>query len=403
MLVQKSHVAGLISPSTLKFGTESYNIKEFDDLKSRVNKAKDSLDKYYTEKNKLRKESWDTANNYFDIFKFMRKEIKQKFNAKNVTNAWMKYWELYSQYDLIPGATNSTESSSSFRAFFNAELPGAALCAFNHYAATIPKKIKYEWIACSLAPGSATKNDGDALGDFYGLYAKNKDRWLMNDTNDGDATKLENLLDFERRVAPVDLYSHDAGIDVGFVEEGHLGFNDQEKINMKLHLGCAIAGFMTLKKGGSFIAKQYTCFEMLTINLIAIYASMFDKFYLSKPLTSRPYNSEIYLIGIGFRGFDPDIRKILVDKLENFNFDPIMTFETLSKTKAISEINAFAKTVFNAQVSFIERNIALYESNKHALYKLKGIFNKVSAVEIQKWQARYPLRKVDDADQLQSN
>jgi hypothetical protein len=84
---------------------------------------------------------------------------------------------------------------------------------------------------------------------------------------------------------------------------------------------------MTLKIGGSFIAKQYTFFETFTWNLIIIYAQMFDEFYICKPLTSRPYNGEIYLVGKGFRGITDETKTILMNRMENFHTNPFIPLE----------------------------------------------------------------------------
>ena len=143
-------------------------------------------------------------------------------------------------------------------AFFNAELPGAALCAFNHYAHTVG--LNPTWYASSLVDPTS-----GALGDDYGLYEKNRENWLMTDKNNGDITIAANINDFAARIPPICLYSHDAGIDVS------CDFNNQEMLNAKIHFGCAIAGLKTLSLGGMFIAKQYTLFETFTWNLILLY------------------------------------------------------------------------------------------------------------------------------------
>jgi hypothetical protein len=195
-------------------------------------------------------------------------------------------------------------------AFFNAELPGAAVCAFNHFVKTLRASLDSDWRGASIVPNHESGQDTTTvLGDKYGLYSHNIDKWMMDlgadtqdgFTNNGDATIKANLIDYAARIGPasdiggVDLYSHDAGIDVTGADTHGLLFNRQEQLNGKIHFGCALAGLMTLRIGGAFIAKQYTALETYSWNLIIIYASLFDKFYLSKPLTSRPYNSEMYL------------------------------------------------------------------------------------------------------------
>jgi hypothetical protein len=275
---------------------------------------------------------------------------------------------------------------------------------------TVRPRQAFDWRASSLAWG----DDVSALGDHYGLYAHNKDKWLMEvgggpASNNGDATVLSNLLDFAAKVGPdaalggkasgVDLYSHDAGIDVSN------DFNDQENANAKVHLGCALAGLMTLRRGGSFIAKQYTCFETLTWGLIIVYACLFDEFYLCKPLTSRPYNSEIYLVGKGFRGLSPVVRSVLIERLEAFSFAPIISADAarILLHDPIERIEAFAQLVFGQQERLLSENVALFERYKGDLGVLDAGIRALRHERIAAWLKRYPVGRIKDGDQLPSN
>jgi hypothetical protein len=352
------------------------------------------------------KEQLTKLHNIIDTYKPLRYRIEKEFNARPVTNAWMKYWEIYHQYDLIP-------TTSKFTAFFNAELPGAALCALNHYMKTVRPRTDFKWYASSLAPQGV--NDPAALGDTYGIYANNKDNWLMSigdnaaashskhtPTNNGDATVLGNLLDFAARIGPestvggVDLYSHDAGIDVSD------DFNNQELSNSRVHLGCAIAGFLTLKIGGAFVAKQYTYFEAFTWNLICIYACMFDEFYLCKPLTSRPYNSEIYLVGKGFKGMSNTIYTLLTDRLTNFNTSPFIQSEHID-VQPTDALTRFARIIFGQQTSMMAENIGFINEYRTNLNVLRDGLDEFKRDRARHWLGCYPVTRIDSQDNISSN
>jgi len=350
--------------------------------------------------------NWLQFQNVIDIYKPMRFEIEKRYNAKHVTNAWLKYWELYFRFGVVPEKTDH-----KYVAFFNAELPGAALCAFNHYMKTMRGEMEFDWRASSLAPS----NSVSALGDTYGLYEKNRDKWLMTigevdgRKNNGDSTIVANLLDFVAQVGPespfggVDLYSHDAGIDVSTDDKGGLGFNNQELANARVHFGCALAGLLTLRKGGAFIAKQYTMFETFTWNLILIYAQLFDEFYISKPLTSRPYNSEIYLVGKGYRGLSEPLKGILMTRLENFNTQPLIepgAKEVLGEP--ISRIIHFARAIYGQQIAAINENVELFEKYRSRLWMLKNALDDLKAERSGAWYKDYPLKTIRTADQLPS-
>lgn len=394
--------------------TPQYELADLISLRERLNATKSKLDPYYigSKTNKELERAWIQFQGIIDIYKPMRFEIERNFNAKHVTNAWMKYWEIYTQYDLIPATTDY-----QFHAFFNAELPGAALCAWNHYMKTMRPNVSADWRASSLAPAEGSKNSAEALGDIYGLYNKNKDKWLMtigddpSRKNNGDVTVVANLEDFAVRVGPgsswggVDLYSHDAGIDVSCDGSGNLGFSQQELANAKIHLGCALAGFLTLKRGGSFIAKQYTFFETFTWNLILIYSQLFDEFHICKPLTSRPYNSEIYLVGKGFKGLPDEIKSILISRLENFHTGPFIPSEATKVLlgRQISDIQRFARIVFGQQIVFIEENVELFDKYRSRLYQLRQGVGQMKADRIAEWLKLYPIKAISSADRLPSN
>lgn len=401
-LTQSEHILLRIPPIDIQpaTGITRYSLEDFIELRDKLNSTKSKLDAYYlgSKYNQKLSRAWSQFQGIIDLYKSLRFEIEKKYNAQLVSNAWLKYYEIYIQYDLVP-------KKDRVIAFFNAELPGAALCAFNHYMITNSRD--FDWRASSLAPSE--ENNMAALGDRYGLYENNKDKWLMSLTgggNNGDSTIVSNILDFASKVGPkspiggVDIYSHDAGIDVSTDTTGNLGFNAQELANAKIHLGCALAGFMTLRPGGSFIAKQYTFFETFTWNLIAIYATLFEEFYLCKPLTSRPYNSEIYLVGKGYKGIPDNIRDQLIDRLNKFDTSPMLSPDGLSPK--ISEIRKFAKTVFTQQINFIEENVKLFNKYRFNLNELRSELEPVRNSCISNWLKLYPVKPIDSSQHIKS-
>ncbi len=374
--------------------TQGYALYELVRVKETLNAEKSKLDVFYnlSKTDNVMARQVLEFHNIIDVYKPLRFTVEKSFNARPVTNAWLKYWEIYSQYELIP-------QKQHYTAFFNAELPGAALCALNHYMKTMRPSVDFDWRASSLAPRGM--HDPNALGDTYGLYAKNIDKWLMHEHNNGDVTSIDNLRDFAARVGPnspfggVDLYSHDAGIDVSS------DFNNQELANARIHLGCALAGFMTLKVGGAFIAKQYTYFEAITWNLILIYTTMFEEFYLCKPLTSRPYNSEIYLIGKGFKGMPEAVAKMLSARLQDFNTTPLLPRDILDG-QTLDPMLRFARAMFGQQSSLLAENIVLlnkYRTTLNTLRKGLDAFKKDRAAH---WLKCYPVPVIAISDNLPS-
>lgn len=362
-------------PLCLDEAVEPYELMTLVRVKKSLNAAKSRLDPYNSRSkvDECFKKTWMRFRAIQDTYRGLKKRVATEFGAKNVSNAWLKYWELYNEYKLIP--------SGPLLAFFNAELPGAALCAFMYY--TEMYGIPADWRASSLIEDTS---DSTALGDTYDLYEKYRDKWLMGPTNNGDSTLLDNIDDFAKKLGDgVDLYSHDAGIDVGD------DFNIQEQLNAKLHLGCALAGFMTMKPGANFIAKQYTFFETLTWNLIIIYASMFEEFYICKPVTSRDYNSEVYLVGKNYLGGD---LSVLRRRLRDFNERPIIPNGSLySIEPSISAIERAARIIFGRQTRVLIDNTELFKSYFRNLRELDKKTRQSKEELIEKWIQRYMPKK----------
>ena len=410
-----------------------YEISRLQELKDELNTTKKKMDEYYIDKEMFSK--FNAVNNVLRLTKQLRWFVDSKMNGQLVTRAWLKFYELFYYYKLIP------EDNPEVSAFMNAELPGAAICALNHMMKTLYKNKKFDWCASSIVFGKDDKERLNGLGDHYGIWKKNRTQWLMSvvsgNTNvssrakpgsamyiqNGDATVVDNLLDIEMRIGEsVDLYTHDAGIDVGTPEEGSkdlTGFHQQEMRNAKIHFGCAIAGFLTLKKGGNFVAKQYTFFEGFTLTLLFVYASMFEEFYLSKPMTSGQANSEIYLVGKGFKGFKH--RDILLKRLENFNTKPFLTVEEMNNLKAgerdvgvanaraasavaarsaLDKVVEFTEELNKQQIEYIEEVFKFYKSYGTKIGEIKRIISPALKKMTEQWVEKHEIKKIDKTEWL---
>lgn len=229
-----------------------------------------------------------------DPYAPLRGYLRRQAKGQAVTNAWLKMYELAAHFDfprrlLGPGG--------ELRAFFNAELPGAFVSALNHFLAVRYPGARLEWAASSLWPG-----EGGALGDDFGLCAGNPDRWLMGPGLLGDVTDAAGLAALvaaaRRRLGgAIDFYSSDVGF--GFAGDEH---SRCEELAARAHLGQVLAGLELLREGGTLVAKTFTFFEPFSVALLGEAAALFEELLVVKPQTSRPRNSEVYLVGLGYRG-----------------------------------------------------------------------------------------------------
>ncbi len=380
--------------------TPTYTI-EFTPDEAELNAAKDALGNIGAEADRLGKSrGYMEFRRAMDMYAGLRGEILRIGGEKNATNAFLKYYEM--AYEFYPFG----DAPRRVTAFFNAELPGSSMVAFNHYMRTVHPRIDYQWYASSLmAPDLREGSHG--LSDQYGYYAKNRSRWMMGgDSNDGDMTSVDNILDVAARLGPasdvggVDIYSHDAGIDVSGAESGEVRYDIQEDANMWLHLGCAIAGLLTMRTGALFIAKQYTLYRTFTWNLILFYSTLFERFYLTKPLSSRPTNSEIYLVGVGFRGVDRAAVDVLVDRLRRRDSTPLWPQPAVRLLPAVASLQKFVRIVHGQQ-----RNMMLEMVRLNSQYTPAQIADAARGIKRelnQRWLRKYPVHHISAEDRVPS-
>jgi hypothetical protein len=287
----------------------------------------------------------------FDPFKDEKETVVLLGNTYNVSNAWLKCYEMLQHFHMIPDAL----SSPSFMHFDNAAFPGSFILAVHHYI-----KTRRVWANKAVWRGSSlldiTEQTKSPLEDKYGLYREYKSNWLMNANNNGDVTIESNQRDFHKQIGgKVDIYTSDLGFDVSS------DYNNQESLHAYANIGQILSGLLTLKPGGCFITKQYTFFEPITCSVMYAAATFFDEFYLCKPYTSREANSETYLVGIGFKGgadFDhPYIREMFKRTSKEVPLD-IPLFDAKEYPKEyLSALISAAKSIYTSQVAKINADI----------------------------------------------
>ncbi|KAI8890077.1 FtsJ-domain-containing protein [Backusella circina FSU 941] len=121
----------------------------------------------------------------------------------------------------------------------------------------------------------------------------------------GDIYKEENIRAFDAVIARntqgegVDLVVADGGFDFTGNED------KQEQLAQRLQL-CEIITMLTcLKQGGHFVCKFFDILSEFTGDLVWLLYQLFDQVCITKPLTSRPANSERYIVCKGLRYIHP--------------------------------------------------------------------------------------------------
>lgn len=97
--------------------------------------------------------------------------------------------------------------------------------------------------------------------------------------------------------------------------------NQVEKNTEDLIRGEIRAALNCLEPGGSMVCKLFMTTTTYMKRLLFITAKMFEKILITKPLGSRPTNSERYFVGVNFRGIatDENEKKIINKKEKDEN------------------------------------------------------------------------------------
>lgn len=124
----------------------------------------------------------------------------------------------------------------------------------------------------------------------------------------GDMYVKANQESFIQKCKPgVNIFTADGGFDFS------TDYLLQEKSIYHLLICSSLIGLQCLLPGGCFVLKCFDIYAKPTQLLISLIRSCFHGWVLYKPATSRPCNSERYLLCRGFRGVSANVIHILTE------------------------------------------------------------------------------------------
>lgn len=248
-------------------------------------------------------QTWDTAkkvtNPYEYIFLSLQKRTHRSIAACiPLSRSYFKMVELWQLLQLPPEDELLTSHS--------AEGPGGFLEAIAHRI--YPKKAKM--IAMTLRSTEKTIPGWRKSAQFLASYPSVLITYGADNT--GNLYSLENQEAYKKTAKAhlgglAHIYTADGGFDFS------ADFNAQETTVQRLLAAEGLCGINTLRPGGTMILKLFDTTHVGTLDLLWLLSACFEKTAMTKPLTSRPANSERYWIGWRLR---PDIPTWIVDLLK---------------------------------------------------------------------------------------
>jgi 23S rRNA U2552 (ribose-2'-O)-methylase RlmE/FtsJ len=262
-----------------------------------------------------------------------------------LSRSFYKMIEILSVLQFFEGLPKTT---TKLRSAHVAEGPGGFIEAFIERGEKHGKIISAT--AMTLKP---TDNHTPGWRRATGFLQKHKEVVLHYGIDGtGDMYQKGNQESFIQAVKPgVHLFTADGGFDFSS------DYLIQEKRIYHLLVCSALIGLQTLLPGGAFVLKFFDINAQPTQILITLIGSCFKSWTLYKPATSRPCNSERYLLCRGFRGLPVTVLETLTEietqSLRDF-YPSTSTLDTSIFGKNITDVINLQKKALSSTEIYIQ-------------------------------------------------
>ena len=305
------------------------------------------------QKNKIdNQKNWDIAkkcaNEYEFIFSFNNDGVA---DIIPISRSYFKLIEIIYDNDLVTDITNNYLTNMKVACI--CEGPGGFIQALDEISNKY--NISFNPIDCITLISNDKKVPNwklHNLSNFKVSYGKD---------GTGDIYKIQNIDYFIKTVGQHNCYivTADGGFD--FSND----FNSQE-LNFTLLLLCEVYISLNIQiENGIFIVKVFDFFHINTINIICLLRMFYSKIIIHKPKTSRPANSEKYIVCKGFKK-PANINKILnyirvMISQKSCDISELINDNILHDT--LYHIVNFNKKFVSLQIAYINKTLEIIKNN----------------------------------------
>lgn len=332
-------------------------------------------------KNKINSDTnfknWDRTKKFSNDYELIY--ISNKNNRKNsisnykpLSRSYFKLWEMIHDFDLL-------KEQQKLNIFCLAEGPGGfmeAIIKFRNRADDSMFGITLKSVNKDI-PGWVKAKKFIQQNNINITYGYDGTGNLYNHLNIRSLkTVCSNKFDF---------ITGDGGFDFSN------NFNKQEEQSYRIIFCEIISALYLLEKNGTFICKIFDIHSEITLKYIYILYSHFENVYITKPYTSRPANSEKYIVCKNFKGVEPSFLEMLFVYIEKWDSmkTNILSFIDIP-TNFCHQVNLFNNLITMTQIKNIEYTITLINSfEKHT--KTKIIEKQIENAK--KWCDKYSVRQ----------
>jgi hypothetical protein len=185
----------------------------------------------------------------------------------------------------------------------------------------------------------------------------------------GNIYNIDNITDFRAHVGSgqAEIVTADGGFDFS------IDFDKQEELALHL-IFCEIVCALSVQKiGGMFICKVFDLYTHLSIKFIYLLKCLYNTVHIYKPSTSRPANSEKYIIACGFKGIDENYYQELAslvriwERAEKNGKFVVDLFSDIPY-KFYQTVKDYNTSCFNIQTIFIKKTLGIIKHKCSVAY-----------------------------------
>jgi cap1 methyltransferase len=311
-------------------------------------------------------ENWDKmkkiGNPYELIYTTYNKKRKNDSISSHIpiSRSYFKMWEIFHNYDFFKYFSNKNNIVFAHLA----EGPGGFMEATYNYRKNIMNNCNSDLYYCiTLKPTNEYIPDFNKLKKIFGENNNIKinygNLYLINDVRNY-------ITNFDKHKA--NIVTADGGFDYSN------DFNGQEINSCQIIYSECIIALNILSKNGSFICKVFDLFSITMVQLMYIMYESFEQIFIYKPDTSRPANSEKYIVCLGYKDNLTKLEKEnllkLIEKWNNFSNNEIdktnnssLIFKNIKiDNKFINKLEEYNLLYMNNQMIYLNKTIELTQS-----------------------------------------
>ena len=300
---------------------------------------------------------------YWDIAKKCANEFEFIFSFNNdcvadktpISRSYFKMIEILYDNQIINDLKKyTTNSHQTLTLSCICEGPGGFIQALDEVCSM--NNISFQPIKCITLISNDKKVPNWKLNDLFNYTIS------YGQDGSGDIYKTVNI----------DFFINSVGLNTSYIVTADGGFDfsndfNSQEINFSLLLLCEVYIALNIQKHqGHFVIKVFDLFHIDTINIISILRVFYREIIIQKPKTSRPANSEKYLICKGFvqsnkyTGLLKEMKKCIQNKSLN-NLSSLVLVNHLHDT--LKYIHFYNTHFVTSQINYINKTLDIIKSN----------------------------------------